>query len=241
LFEVEPGSGEWLQIGNEFAIRSNGLPPYYREQVIAAVQQRLAGMGPHQLVLLAALMRHFQHRVYEPKLDVDETGAQLPSPSLPNITARRLYEEWFRRARSMNPDLALRHIDMAAANLAQWTEAVPDSASDAYAWEVEKVVDKRAIRADFLADDTLAAKALEKSVPLASTYKLFVGGAQLGPFSRDEIAVRAARGEVDAATRAWNMQWNPKADKWKPLGEIAELAGLFDMIPDPDDGIPDPE
>src|SRR5471032_919324 len=42
LFEVEPGSGEWLQIGNEFAIRSNGLPAYYRDQVIAAVQQRLS-------------------------------------------------------------------------------------------------------------------------------------------------------------------------------------------------------
>jgi hypothetical protein len=92
LFEVEPGSGEWLQIGNEYAIRSNGLPPYYREQVIAAVRQRLAAMGPHQLALLAALMRHYQLRVYEPKLEVDETGAQLPSPSLPNITARRLYD-----------------------------------------------------------------------------------------------------------------------------------------------------
>jgi len=32
LFEVEPGSGEWLQIGNGFAIRSNGLPPYYRPE-----------------------------------------------------------------------------------------------------------------------------------------------------------------------------------------------------------------
>jgi hypothetical protein len=92
LFEVEPGSGEWLQIGNEYAIRSNGLPPYYREQVIAAVRRRLAAMGPHQLALLAALMRHYQQRVYEPKLEVDETGAQLPSPSLPNITARRLYD-----------------------------------------------------------------------------------------------------------------------------------------------------
>ena len=76
LFEVEPGSGEWLQIGNEFAIRSNGLPPYYREQVIGAVRQRLTSIGPHQLLLLAALMRHYQLRVYEPRLEADETGAQ---------------------------------------------------------------------------------------------------------------------------------------------------------------------
>ena len=58
---------------------------------------------------------------------------------------------------------------------------------------------------------------------------------------RDEIALRVARGDAAAGTRVWDMQWDPKADKWKPMGEIAELAGLFSMIPDPDDGVPDPE
>jgi hypothetical protein len=38
------------------------------------------------------------------------------------------------------------------------------------------------------------------------------------------------------------MQWNPRQDKWKTVGEIPELAGLLHTaIPDPDDGIPDPE
>jgi len=255
LFEVEPGSGEWLQIGNEFAIRSNGLPPYYRDQVIAAVQQRLAGMGPHQLLLLATLMRHFQHRVYEPRLEVDETGAQLPSPSLPNITARRLYEEWFKRARAVNPELGTRDIDRATAALLQWTEPVPGSASDAYPWEVERAVDKRAIRPDYLASDAdaelaLAARAVAPSINLAKSpapapggrFKLFLGGAQHGPYSQDEIALRIARGEVDAGTKVWNMQWNPKMDKWKTAGDMPELAALFhDAIPDPDNEIPDPD
>jgi hypothetical protein len=253
LFEVEAGSGEWLQIGNEFAIRSNGLPPYYREQVIAAVRQRLAGLGPNQLLMLATLMRHFQLRVYEPKLDVDETGAQLPSPSLPNITARRLYEEWFKRARALNPALSLRDIDDAAALLGEWSEPVPGSASDAYAWEVEKPVDKRAIRAACLASEQDAARALAAAAfapppapppPRAggARYKLFIDGAQQGPYSLDEIALRIGRAEVDMGTRVWNMQWNPKADKWKTVGELAELAGLFDdAIPDPDNDIPDPD
>eukprot|EP01034_Spumella_vulgaris_P028596 gene28596-35480_t len=105
LFEVEQGSGEWLQIGNEFAIRSNGLPAYYRDQVVGAVQQRLARMGAHQFVLLAALMRYYQHRVYQPKLEVDETGAELPSPSLPNITAKRLHDEWVKRAQALSASL----------------------------------------------------------------------------------------------------------------------------------------
>ncbi|QYF91821.1 GYF domain-containing protein [Massilia sp. PAMC28688] len=261
LFEVEPGSGEWLQIGNEFAIRSNGLPPYYREQVIGAVQQRLANMGPHQLTLLAALMRHYQQRVYEPKLEMDETGAQLPSPSLPNITARRLYDAWLRRAQSMQPELTTRAVDLATASLAQWSDLVPNSASDAYAWEVERAIDKRVIRADYLASDEEAAQVLQQRVqsqaaaassvaymaPVAGVapstrFKVFLHGAQQGPYMVEELAVRVARGEVGPETKVWNMQWNPKADKWKLAGDQPELAGLFDnAIPDPDDDIPDPD
>jgi hypothetical protein len=248
LFEVEPGSGEWLQIGNEFAIRSNGLPAYYRDQVIAAVVQKLGAMGPNQLTLLAALMRHYQHRVYEPKLEVDETGAQLPSPSLPNITAQRLYEQWLKRARAMNPALSAVGVDAAASRLMQWTEPVPGSASDAYHWEVERAVDKRVIRPDVLASDASAAQALQSAAPAVAPvppqehYKLFFGGAQHGPYSADELAQRVGRGEVSRDTRVWNMQWNPKVDKWQYAGHMAELAPLFqDMIPDPHDDIPDPD
>ncbi|MDB5933003.1 MAG: hypothetical protein JWQ01_347 [Massilia sp.] len=246
LFEVEPGSGEWLQIGNEFAIRSNGLPAYYRDQVITAVQRKLAAMGPNQLVLLAALMRHYQQRVYEPKLEVDETGAQLPSPSLPNITARRLYDQWLKRARALNPEMAPALVESASSNLAQWTETVPDSASDAYHWEVERAVDKRVIRAEMLASDERAAQVLADQArvqsPAAARYKLFLGGAQHGPYSADDVALRIARGEVTPDTRVWNMQWNPKADKWQYAGHMPELAPLFhDAVPDPDDDIPDPQ
>jgi hypothetical protein len=294
LFEVEPGSGEWLQIGNEYAVRSNGLPPYYREQVIAAVRQRLGTMGPYRLALLAALMRHYQLRVYEPRLEVDETGAQLPSPSLPTITARRLYEQWMRRAATLEPQLSPAQIEAALAQLDLWSETVPDSASDAYQWEVERPVDKRVIRADFLASEARALQALERrsSAPAASglaapavgsgqapaativsptmaampaapdmhpagsgastfvvgatptpaRYKLFVGGAQRGPYALDEVAQQLARGEIDRGTRIWNMGWNPRQDKWKTVGEIPELAaGPGAAIPDPDDGVPDPE
>jgi hypothetical protein len=286
LFEVEPGSGEWLQIGNEYAIRSNGLPPYYREQVIAATRQRLAAMGPHQLALLAALMRHYQLRVYEPKLEVDETGAQLPSPSLPYITARRLYDQWMRRAVAIDAQLSPAQVEAALAQLDAWTETVPDSASDAYAWEVERPADKRVIRPEFLAADARAAQALERraaasvlpsaqyapaettvvaptpgapegvaapslgpaayvvgATSIPARYKLFVGGTQRGPFALEEVVQQLTRGEIDAGTRIWNMQWNPRTDKWKTVGDIPEVMGAIETaIPDPDDdGIPDPE
>ncbi|WP_312550040.1 tubulin-like doman-containing protein [Massilia sp.] len=255
LFEVEPGSGEWLQIGNEYAIRSNGLPPYYREQVIAAVRSRQAQLGAHQLLLLAALMRHYQLRVYEPRLETDETGAQLPSPSLPNITARRLYEAWFRRAAALDPALSNASVDAALATLLDWTESVPDSASDAYSWEVERSVDKRVIKPEFLASDARAAQAMERrtqapapapaAVAVAAggpRYKLFVQGAQRGPFAVEEIGRQLAAGEIDLGTRAWNMAQDPKFGKW---GSVADIPGLDALrgpaIPDPDDGIPDPQ
>jgi len=289
LFEVEPGSGEWLQIGNEYAIRSNGLPAYYREQVIAAVRQRQAALGPHQFALLAALMRHYQLRVYEPKLEVDETGAQLPSPSLPYITARRLYDQWMRRAVALDAQLSPAQVEAALGQLDVWTETVPDSASDAYAWEVERPADKRVIRPEFLTADARAAQALERraggapgaqvlpsgpfapaapmvvaptpgvpdavpgptlgaaayvvgATPIATRYKLFVGGAQRGPFALDEVQQQLLRGEIDPATRIWNMAWNPRADKWKLVADIPEVMAAIDAaIPDPDDAIPDPE
>ena len=251
LFEVEPGSGEWLQIGNEYAIRSNGLPPYYREQVIAAVRSRQAQLGPHQLLLLAALMRHYQLRVYEPRLETDETGAQLPSPSLPNITARRLYDAWFRRAVALDPSLSNASVDAALAMLPEWTESVPDSASDAYSWEVERPVDKRVIKPEFLASDARAAQAAERRTHTAAAapapaggarYKLFVQGAQRGPFAVEEIARQLAQGEIDLGTRAWNMAQDPKFGKWQTVADIPGLDALRGpAIPDPDDGIPDPQ
>jgi hypothetical protein len=279
LFEVEPGSGEWLQIGNEYAIRSNGLPSYYREQIVAAVQQRLNGMGAHRLALLAALMRHYQLRVYEPKLEVDETGAQLPTPSLPAITARRLYEHWLRRAQGLDAQLSTAQVEAALAQLAQWTDVVPGSSSDAYHWEVEHPVDKRTIKPEFLASEARAAQALERraaaqtsaaatpsvappgaapgtpvanlgpatflvgATPIGTRYKLFVDGAQQGPFAFEEVAQQLARGEIDHATRIWNMAWNPRADKWKTVGDIPELmaTACAPAIPDPDDAIPDPD
>ena len=80
------------------------------------------------------------------------------------------------------------------------------------------------------------------ATPMSARYKLFVNGAQRGPYALEEVAQQLARGEIDPGTRIWNMQWNPRLDKWKTVGEIPELAGGIDAaIPDPDDGIPDPQ
>jgi hypothetical protein len=191
-----------------------------------------------------------------------------------------------RRAATLQPELSPAQIEAALAQLDLWSEPVPDSASDAYQWEVERPSDKRVIRADFLASEARALQALERRAhapagpaamaapgatilspsmqgaasgdvhpaaaspaafvvgasPMAARYRLFVNGAQRGPYALEEVAQQLARGEIDHATRIWNMQWNPRLDKWKTVGEMPELAANFDVaIPDPDDAIPDPE
>jgi hypothetical protein len=77
---------------------------------------------------------------------------------------------------------------------------------------------------------------------MAPRYKLFVGGAQRGPFALEEVVQQLTRGEIEPGTRIWNMQWNPRTDKWKTVGDIPEVMGAIDTaIPDPDDVVPDPE
>ena len=268
VFEVEPG--EWRQMGNEFAIRANGLPVHYREQIVASVQQRLAQLDANQLLLLASLMRHYQQCVYKPRLDVDETGAQIPAPSLPSITAQRLQLQWFRRACAMQPGLDLAALETALARLAEWSDEIPLSRQDVYAWEVEEVPDKRVLRFDWLRDPALAAALIHgaprvpanagaamgkgtgvfsgtgmPAVGLAAAgvrYKVFLRQKQHGPYALDEMAALIARGEVLPATKVWNMDWHPQSGKWQLAGTRDDLAPLFmQAIPDPDDEIPDPD
>ncbi|UUZ47222.1 hypothetical protein LP420_27710 [Massilia sp. B-10] len=106
--------------------------------------------------------------------------------------------------RALDPALSASAIDAAIASLPLWTEAVPNSASDAYTWEVERAVDKRVIRSQYLASEAEAAHALQApavAVAVAAApvrYKVFLDGAQQGPFSLDEMALRIARGDVGA-------------------------------------------
>ncbi|GIZ51114.1 tubulin-like doman-containing protein [Noviherbaspirillum aridicola] len=264
VFEVEPGSGEWRQMGNEYAIRSNGLPTFYREQIIAAVNNKLSQMGPSQLVLLAALMRNYQHQVYRPRMEQDETGAETPAPSLPSITAKRLYEEWLKRARQQNPAITAAAVETAAAAIAEWTDTVPGSATDSYSWEVDSPADKRVPSAAVLAGERVAASFIGGSqAPVAvapvgmpaavrspapapvsrAAFKVFRNKKQEGPYPLAELAEMITRGEVTADTKVWDMEWNPKTDKWKLAQDVAELASFFaGAIPDPEeDEIPDPE
>ncbi|MCG2583701.1 tubulin-like doman-containing protein [Massilia sp. TS11] len=227
VFEVERGSGEWLQIGNEYAIRSNGLPHWYRERLSNAVRVREAELDAPACLRLAALMRDYQQRVYAPRLEVDETGAELPTPSLPHVCARQLAEHWLTRARALDPALGAPQLEALLRSVSEWTDSVPGSSQDAYPWEVQAPADKRVLRT---------------GVRAASRYKLFSGGQQQGPFGLDELAQRVGDGRLGPDIKVWDMAWDPRRDSWQPAAAVPELAPLFGpAIPDPSDDIPNPE
>jgi hypothetical protein len=134
---------------------------------------------------------------------------------------------------------------------------VPGSAHDAYPWEVQHATDKRVPRPEYLGSEATAMHLLAGAAPVAGAsatsaatapvadaalYKVFVNRMQQGPYTVQELAQRVARGEIDGATKVWDMRWVPHVDQWKQAREVPQLAVLFAAaIPDPTDEIPDPE
>src|SRR5450830_629319 len=115
--------------------------------------------------------------------------------------------------------------ETAVASISQWTDTVPDSASDAYHWEVERAVDKRVVRPAVLNSEAAAAQALDAGRASAADstpiqFKLFIGGVQEGPFGIDQLAGRIARREVTAATQVWDMRQSPRTGSWQRAGEV---------------------
>jgi hypothetical protein len=58
------------------------------------------------------------------------------------------------------------------------------------------------------------------------------------------VARQLARGEIDLGTRAWNMAQDPASGKWGTVADIPGIAAYLadaPSIPDPDDGVPDPQ
>jgi hypothetical protein len=154
------------------------------------------------------------------------------------VAARRVGEQWMRE---LPADAAL--VEAAMDKILLWTDAVAGSAGDVYPFEVHHPAEKRVIRAEFLASEEACAALLREGrapAVYSGHYKVFSDGVQQGPFALEELAQRVVRGAMSRSTRVWNMQWNPRSDKWRTAGD--ELPGLFehavgagaDNIPDPD-------
>lgn len=134
--------GDNINIGNERAIRLNGLPLKYREAIIERVKDILDGLDGNCLVLLSALASYYETQVYTPKLVSDGTGAQDDLKGFACTIAQELSLELFDRAKRKGmSEIQIEEITeklIEPINLKRWANAIPDSDADAYDWEVRE-------------------------------------------------------------------------------------------------------
>lgn len=137
-YQFAVARGDLRRIGNERAIRQNGLPPAYREAIVARVQEHLAEADAMLIAALATLCDYTESAVYTPRLVADATGVEQVRKGFASAIAAELKLDLRERARRKG--LAEREFEPLAhalqARLKEWTLPVPDSDADAFEWEV---------------------------------------------------------------------------------------------------------
>ena len=139
-YQFAVARGDVRRIGNERAIRQNGLPVAYREAIVGRVQEQLAQAGPLQLAALAALCDFYESAVYTPKLVSDSTGAEQVRKGFASAISAEAKQELRDRARRKG--MSERELEQAATRLLDklkpWATPIGDSDDDAYEWEVRE-------------------------------------------------------------------------------------------------------
>jgi hypothetical protein len=132
--------GDLRRIGNERAIRQNGLPATYRGAIVTRVQERLAEFDGPQTSALAALCGYYETAVYTPKLVSDSTGAEQVRKGFASAIAAEAKRELRESARrkGLSESELDRHERRLLDDVSAWAAVIGDSDADAYEWEVRE-------------------------------------------------------------------------------------------------------
>ncbi|MGK5006760.1 tubulin-like doman-containing protein [Janthinobacterium sp. LB2P70] len=257
-FAVEPG--DLRRIGNERAIRQNGMPASYEKNIALRIEEKLTALDAVQTAAMAALAKYYERTVYAPKLVAQADGSQLPyvgfGSAISAEVGARLRES--ARRKGMASDELDRTVQTLLGRLKEWANVIGDSDSDAYDWEVrEPEADgqprlKYAIKAEMLEAGRLeqllrpagAAAAPAAAVfgmappplggmpPPLVEYQYFLGinGQQQGPFTAQQIVQYVQAGQVAPGTA---KVWRAGLPAWADLAQFPELAPLFLSAPPP--------
>ena len=257
-FAVEPG--DLRRIGNERAIRQNGMPASYEKNIALRIEEKLTALDAVQTAALAALAKYYERTVYAPKLVAQADGSQLPyvgfGSAISAEVGARLRES--ARRKGMASDELERTVQALLGRLKEWANVIGDSDGDAYDWEVrEPEADglprlKYAIKAEMLEAGRLEQLLRPAVAPTAAVapafgmappplggmppplvehqYFLGINGQQQGPFSAQQIVQYVQAGQVAPAT---TKVWRAGLPAWTDLAQFAELAPLFLSAPPP--------
>jgi len=231
--------GAMRRVGSEKDLRMEGFDLNYRPTIQQQVTQELEKIQTvEQLALWAALLTYYQFYVYPLKLIVVDK-IDVERKSLSTFICERLVAEWRQRLESRlegdaeQTDHLLHTIDDSL--LAKWTEEIPGSVDDVYAYELNKnkLKPKRALKREVLtagwtlqpqAASVMAAVAsTPPPIPSAATYHIVVNGQQEGPYALTVLQQKAADGQLTQET----LVWRPGMANWMPAGQLSELQGFF--------------
>ncbi len=251
-YQFAVARGDVRRIGNERAVRQNGLPIAYRPAIVSRTQEILADAGPKQLAALAAMCEYYESAVYTPKLVADATGAEQVRKGFASAIAAEAKHELQDRARRKG--MSERDLEQAASrllgDLKSWAVPIGDSDEDAFDWEVREPGEdgqprlKYCITTEMMNEDKLGllilpaapavsdVRAAPPPLVAASThqYHLGVGSEQSGPFDAQQIGKMFIAGSINlAGTKVWRQGLSG----WADLNQFEELAPFLRSAPPP--------
>ena len=257
-YQFAVARGDVRRIGNERAIRLNGLPLAYREAIVGRVQDQLMQASPQQLAALSALCDYYETAVYTPKLVSDSNGAEQTRKGFASAISSEAKQDLRDRARRKG--LSENELNQVATkllgSLKPWATPIGDSDDDAYDWEVREPGEdgqlrlKYRINAELLEPGALetllqpaavtpmpAMPSMPSSMPpplgglpppLAHQYHIGVNGQQYGPFNMQQLAQMLAAGQIASAG---TKVWRQGLPAWVELNQLPELAPLLQSPP----------
>ncbi|WP_168186825.1 MULTISPECIES: tubulin-like doman-containing protein [unclassified Pseudomonas] len=248
---------DYFSVGDEFAIRQNGLNQLQRKDIEDQLRQRYEQLrSPQQLAAMVALLEDLRRGAYKPQMRQDEIGVSSLYQTFPYKIAELLKNEYDNRLKRQAPDNAERLVEQARALLQQFTEPVSGSRADVYRDEVhDEHSEKRTLLKDFFTSGWLdslfqpAASTTPATAPMPGmapppppgaagmvpppvaapqySYHLSVAGTNYGPYTTSQLQQYVQTGQV---TRD-SLLWREGMAAWLGAGQIAELAHLFAPTP----------
>lgn len=255
-YQFAVARGDTRRIGNERAMRQNGLPANYRQSIIERVQNRIADLDGHALVALAAMSDFYKNSVYTPKLVSDATGAEQTRIGFASAIAKEANTELSERARRKGVNE--REIELITERLqqklTQWAQAILESDEDAFDWEVREPDEdtsprlKYAFKSEYLEPGAFAtllaaqnasapavhlASAMGGSMPPpisipAFQYYLGIAEQQHGPYTREQLTQMLRAQQINPGM---TKVWREGMPNWVAMMECLELQSLLNSPP----------
>nr|NLU59583.1 DUF4339 domain-containing protein [Pseudomonas sp. BIGb0427] len=241
---------DYFSIGDEFAIRQNGLNQVQRKDIEDQLRQRYEQLrSPQQLAAMVALFEDLRRGAYKPQMRQNELGVSSLYQTFPYKIAELLKNEYDNRLKRQAPDTAERLVEQARALLEQFAEPVNGSRADVYRDEVhDEHSEKRTLRKECFSSGWLdalfqpSASAAPAPMPgMAApppgvagiapppvatpqfSYHLSVAGSNYGPYTSSQLQQYVQTGQI---TRD-SLLWREGMAAWLSAGQILELAHLF--------------